>query len=172
MPETTLTPKEQFRLGFLLKCAELGLSANQIRERVEHLKRAQFILPPLPEAAKPATNSAADVARALLGATLAGAGKEKRAGWEDYAPGIGGLAKLFTGYPWLAGTLALAAGPVLGAATGYTAAKATEHRINPEDAKKYELIAAYQQQAERARRNAARVSFRPAAPRTRSPQLV
>lgn len=49
----------------------------------------------------------------------------------------------------------------LGMAGGGLAAKLTDSDADPELAKKYELIAAYRQQADRARRQAARVGYRP-----------
>lgn len=52
-------------------------------------------------------------------------------------------------------------GAGLGIAGGYGLAKMTEEDVDPEIVKKYEVIAALQQQAERARRQAARVSYRP-----------
>jgi hypothetical protein len=47
-----------------------------------------------------------------------------------------------------------------GAGVGYVGAKITDPPVDPDEAKKQELIAAYRQQADRARRTAARVGYR------------
>ena len=71
--------------------------------------------------------------------------------------------------PLAIGAAGLGASALGGAAVGHMGAKMTEDDTTPEDAQKQELIAAYQQQADRARRSAARFSYRSKSPR--SPQL-
>lgn len=113
-----LDQRQQFKLGFLLPCADAGLDVDQINQLIDHVL-------------------------------------EKRAwGWEGLYDRALGLAKgsLFT-----AGGLALGAG----AGTGYLAAKMTEPELDPEQIQKQELIAAYKQHTDRARRALANKSYRP-----------
>lgn len=70
------------------------------------------------------------------------------------------------------GALKILAGTTAGVAGGYGLAKLTEENVDPEMAKQYELIAAYRQQAERARRQAARADYRPAKTTPRMTQLT
>ena len=126
-----LTAKEQFRLGFLLRCAEEGLAPGEVKERVK------LAFPKIP--VKETVN----------------AGK--------------GLAGLMVKFPLLLGGLTLAGSAVGGAGLGYGAAKLNEENINPDEAKRQELIAAYRRHAERARSTAARTQHR--RPRPRGPQL-
>lgn len=113
-----MTPKELFRLGFLMECASAGLSAAQIREKAAALKQRV----------------------------------EKRAMPE--------WASMLWKAPLLAATLPPMAGAAAGAVGGYGLAKLTNEDADPETAKKYELLAAYRQQAERARRQTARLTYR------------
>lgn len=74
--------------------------------------------------------------------------------------GLGGVVSgLFSPMLQLGG-LQATIGAGLGVAGGYGLAKLTEEDVDPEMAKKYELIAAYRQQADRARRQAARLAYR------------
>lgn len=120
MPQ--LTPKENFRLGFLLRCAEEGLDADGIKERVKI---------------------------AIAGGFLQSAGN---------------LAKLVGTLPLHATGYGMAGGAILGGAAGYGLAKMQNSDVDPEEAKRQELIAAYKLQADLARRRAAQRSYRRMAP--------
>lgn len=123
---STLADKELFRLGFLLRAAEEGLTPEDIRGRVK-----------------------------------------KAAG------GLGGLAQgLLWDMPVNYSAAKLVGGAGLGALGGWALADATSKTIDPEDAKKYELIAAYRQQAERARQNISRLATQRPKPTFRAPQLT
>ncbi len=104
-----MTEREAFKFGFLLRCADEGLSPPQLQARI---KLAEGW---------------------LSGATNLGLG----------AAGLG-----------------LAASAGLGAGAGYLTARATEPDVDPEEAKMQELIAAYKQQADQARRTASRIGYR------------
>lgn len=123
-----MTPREIFKFGFLLRCADAGMTIEQTHELAKQLlqeKRAFDYLNPLKELATyPITT---------IGTALAGSG-------------------------------------ILGAAGGYTAAKMTDDDADPEEAKAQELVAAYKQYAEQARRNAARYRYRQ--PAVRRPRLA
>lgn len=122
-----LSSKEQFRFGFLLRCAEEGIGANEIRGRVKMAGPAR------------------DIAGTALNAL-----------------------KLWATIPLHIGTLGLGGAALAGSAGGYGLAKATEEEIDPEEAKRQELIATYQQQADKARRSMARQRYRgqtPVAPK-------
>lgn len=123
-----LSPKEQFRMGFLLRCAEEGIGATEIKGRV-----------------KMAVGPIRDIAGAALN-TL----------------------KLWATLPLHVGVLGLGGSALLGGAGGYGLAKATEEEVDPAEAKRQELIATYQQQADKVRRSMARQRYRgqtPAAPK-------
>ena len=115
-----MTPQEAFRFGFLLRCADEGLTAEQTGDRVKHA-----IWYPSP------------VRTARLFATLA--------------------------------LLGLVGAGAVGAAGGHGAGKLMEQEIDPEIAKRQELAATYQQQAQRLRRLHQQRYYRdaatPAAPR-------
>jgi hypothetical protein len=113
-----MTPKELFRLGFLMECASTGLSPAQIREKTAALKQSL----------------------------------EKKA--------IPEWASALWKAPMMAAALPPMAGAAAGAIGGYGLAKLTNEDADPETAKKYELLAAYRQQAERARRQSARLTYR------------
>ncbi len=122
-----LSPKEQFRFGFLLRCAEEGIGAAEINGRVKMAGTVRNI-----------ASTALD--------TL----------------------KLWATLPLHVGALGLGGSALLGSAGGYGLAKATEEEIDPAEAKRQELIATYQQQADKARRSMARQRYRgqtPAAPK-------
>ena len=126
-----LTPTQNFRLGFLMRCADEGLNRDQIRERVKF-------------------------AHAMTDFT-------KRAG------ALKDLIGAAVSYPLLAGGVALGGSAVAGSGLGYMAAKSQEQSVDPEEAKRHELMAAYQAQAERIRRKTQQMSYRQPKPRT--PQL-
>lgn len=125
-----LTPKEQFRLGFLATCADAGIPPDQISTHVDRVR--------------------------------------EKLGF-DWKSLLGPLRTALVDAPLTVGAVGLGASALGGATIGHIGAKMTEDETSPEDAQKQELIAAYQQQAARARRSAARFSYRSKTPR--SPQL-
>ena len=70
------------------------------------------------------------------------------------------------------GITGLAGSAVLGAGGGYLAAKMTETDASPEEAKTQELIAAYQQMADRARRSMQMRRYRQPTPSPTGPRLM
>ena len=123
---TTLTARESFRLGFLLRCAEEGCDAEEIQGRV------------------------------------------KLAGWWDETKGVGSvLAALAAGVvklPFQAAAYGIGASGLAGAAGGYGLAKMQAGSVDPEEAKRQELISAYRLQAELARRRSQQRTYRRGAP--------
>jgi hypothetical protein len=113
-----MTDRDAFKIGFLLRCAEEHLTAEETRGRI------------------------------------------KSAHWTGTVAGLGALG---------AGT-GLAASAGIGAGAGWLGAKLTEPDMDAEDAKMQELIAAFRQQADQAKRTAARIAYRtrPLRPRGRS----
>lgn len=132
-----MTPQENFRLGFLLRCAEEGCSPAEIEQRV----KLAFIVRGLEK-------------KANTPGTL-------RALWD--LGGAYGMAPLHTA------AIGIGGAGLLGAGLGYGAAKVQEEQVDPEEAKRQELIAAYKMQADRARRRAKQRGYRPSAPK--APQL-
>lgn len=130
-----LTQKDNFRLGFLLRCAEEGCDMHEIRERI---KTAEVFT-------KMAIGGWMDVARSLFNPA-----------WD--------AAKTIATVPVHATALGIAGAAGLGAAGGYGLAKFQNSAVDPEDAKRQELISAYQLQADLARRRAQQRSYRPKAP--------
>lgn len=126
-----LTEKEQFRLGFLACCAELGLTPDEVRENVK-------------------------VATTLV---------------KEGAYGLGDLLGLYWKIPLATAAYGLASSAGIGALGGHVAAKMTEQEVDPNEAKRQELLAVYRQQAERARRNAARIRYRQPKPAIKQPEL-
>ncbi len=126
-----MTELELFKYGFLLRCAEEGLTAEETASRIEqareHIKTA---------------NPAAGIAAA--GAGAAGSA------WLGNA-----LSKGIHGGLGLAG-LGLAGATGLGAGAGWLGAKMTEPDADPDEAKTQELIETYRLFAEQAKRNAQR----------------
>jgi hypothetical protein len=111
-----IKPLDAFKFGFLLRCAEEGLEAPQLQERIK-------------------LAGAGTMALGAAGSTL-GAGL--------------GLSKFLL----LGGIPALALGG--GAGLGYLGAKMGERDIDPDEVKVNELIATYQQQADKLRRSGTR----------------
>jgi len=127
-----LDQRQAFKFGFLLRCADEGLTPEQTQVRVKE---------------------ACDRLEQIKTANVLG--------------GIGGIGKFLMN----AGLLGLGGSAALGAAGGAGLASLMEEDADPEDVKRQELAAAYQQQAERIRRSMASHSYRPStAPR--KPSLV
>lgn len=130
-----LTRQDSFRLGFLLRCAEEGCTIQEVQDRVK-------------------------LASALL---------EKRA----FDSGVDGKDVMSTGWnaiktmatlPLHLSLYGIGAGAGLGAIGGYGLAKLQNSDIDPEEAKRHELMAAYKLQAEMARRRAQQYQYRQPTP--------
>jgi len=133
-----LTPTQNFRLGFLMRCADEGLNRDQIHERVKF-------------------------AHAITDFT-------KKAGeLSDLIKLPGQVLQSASGYGAMGLAAALGLSGVAGSGLGYMAAKSQEQSVDPEEAKRHELMAAYKAQAERIRRKTQQMSYRQPKPRT--PQL-
>lgn len=143
-----MTPHDAFKLGFLLRCAEEGCTPDEIRGRV---KTATL----LKQSAGPAITAGTGIGAKML-AKFKGLGKALPL-WAG-----------FTQLPYYATSLGLAASAATGAGAGYGLAKLQNQDVDPEEAKRQELIAAYKLQAELARQRASRRSYRqpiPSSPR-------
>lgn len=133
-----MTPQESFRLGFLTRCAEEGCDVEEIRGRVKLASALIKFADIIPREVRD------------LGS----------AGWA--------AAKGLMTLPLHATLYGMATSGALGAGAGYGLAKLQNADVDPEEAKRQELISAYQLQAELARRRAQQRSYRrqaPAAPR-------
>jgi hypothetical protein len=109
-----LTEKEAFKLGFLTHCADQGMNIEETRLAIRQTH--------------------AQLKQAGIGDFIGSAA----GGAKNLVKGI--LSKgLSLGVPTL-----LAAPPLIGAGIGLAAAKATEEDMDPEEAKKQELLAEYQ----------------------------
>lgn len=145
-----ISAKDAFRLGFLTRCAEEGLTGEALQQRIANAanteKTAGFWSYALPASALAAISAAvgyggkatADAARTA--ATI---------------PGIAGRAVAGLG------TGAAAAGLLGGGALGYGAAKMTEPEISDEDIKQQELAETYRIYADRARAKRRARKYRP-----------
>ncbi len=137
-----MTPEQAFKVGFLYKCAEDGLSMRETHARVKKAL-AEF---------KAGGNLAGLEKAAILPALAAGAG--------TIAGGTAGLAaRALTYAPSLLSTGAIlgAAAPIaLGAGGGYAAAKLTQDDKSDalENAKQDELLGEYERLTEAAKRRA------------------
>jgi hypothetical protein len=140
--------KDLFKLGFLTRCAEEGLTPQDVASRIENAasKSAstfwRFALPTagvglLSHILSSGQNASNAVNTAATGFDLAGRGA---------------LAL---------GTAAAGAGLLGGGALGYGAAKLTEPTITDEDIKKQELAETYRIYAERARAKRKVRKYRP-----------
>ncbi len=129
---STLTPAQMFKVGFLLRCADEGLSEEATAERVQ---TAQQFVDHI----------------------------EKQGGLGDAAVS---MAKFVKGL----GLWSLVGGGLVGGAGGYAAGVLTDEPTEPEEVKKQELIAAYQQHADQVRRQLTRGRYRDAG--LRKPQLA
>lgn len=136
-----LTPRQAFKFGFLLRCADENLNEEQTQARIKLANHAATPgAPPLyPE----------DVVRQEIAAW------QKQAFW-----GVGDTLKALVDAAGklTVGTLATAGGVGFGAGAGL--AQLTRGEADPEELKKRELIAAYKQQAENIRRQMAARSYR------------
>jgi hypothetical protein len=122
-----VTAKEAFRLGFLARCAEEGLTGDRLETRIKSAAEKQswgWLIP----------------------AAIAGAGAGglaiARGGLHDLASGAGTLAGLIP-----------AGGLLAGAGLGYGAAKMTEPNITDDDIKAQELADTYRIYADKAKAN-------------------
>jgi hypothetical protein len=121
-----MTPRENFKFGFLARCAEEGLDADGARDRA--LRGLMLV--------KAAEGGPLDVVwGGVKGLGSAGA---------TVARHLGGLALL--------GGVATPA--LIGGAAGLGLAGALEHEVDPTEVRNQELIAAYNYHADQARRRA------------------
>ena len=119
-----MLPSQMFKVGFLLRCADEGLSEEAIEERVQ--MALQFV------------------------------GHIEKQGLWGLGKGIKGVSDFAKGLVlW-----SLVGGGVAGGMGGYAAGALTDEPAEPEEVKKQELIAAYQQHADRVRRQLARGHYR------------
>lgn len=127
-----LTPKEAFRMGFLMRCAEEGCDMAEITSR---------------------TKFASDLRELTKKA-------DANALWQ--------LISNVSTLPLQISTVGLAAGALGGGAAGYGLAKLTNRPIDPEEAKRQELISAYKLQTDKIRQQMAMRQHRPSVPKTPS----
>jgi len=143
-----LSPSEAFKFGFLLRCADEGLDPAETSGRI---KLAAEFLRNIKET---------DFEKAAtIGGIATGIGK-----------GIGGLASLAKNL----GIVGLLGSGAVGLGGGYLAGRLTDKEVDPDEIKQQELIAAYQQEADRIRRAAKLRAYRnqQSSPRRpRSPSL-
>jgi hypothetical protein len=135
-----LTKEQKFKVAFLQKCAEDGLTIQETHQRVKqaavHLKAILAHVEQLPEHEK----------RAFLGAALQGGWNALKGvgGW-----GLGRIPGLLT----TLGAVGIAAPIIGGAGLGYAAAKGTApDKSVVEDAKQDEIVGEYERLAEEAKR--------------------
>lgn len=143
---SSMTPKEQFRAGFLLRCAEEGCSMADVQNRVK-VALLKDMLPGL------ATGGGIAAGQAAVGT----AGKVKDL-LVDYLKSP--IAMLGTG---IVGSAALGGG------AGHVLGKMHSEEVDPNELKQQELLQAYKTQAARIRQLAALKSPQPA---VRSPRLL
>jgi hypothetical protein len=137
-----MTPREGFKYGFLLRCAEEGLTAEEAEKR----------------AARGLEKQAED---SLLGKALGTVGGDVYSGVKGVATGIPGWVRDYG--PWALGLGALGVAGA-GGLTGHLLAKTQEGDIDPEEVQRQELIQAYQTQTELARRKAIMAAAQQAQP--------
>ena len=145
-----LTPKEQFRLGFLLRCAEEGCDAEAVRGRTKLAGELRELV-------------RLDVADDLREKTAVG-------GIGTLLGALGATVKGYAMAPLHLAAIGLGGAGLVGAGLGYGAAKLNDDDVDPEEAKRQELIAAYRMQADKARRRAARTGYRQ--PKLSAPSLM
>ena len=150
-----VTAKEAFRLGFLARCAQEGLTGEHLSARIKSAAEKQSILGMalLGLGAAGAyglasggiagvLNGAGTVAGLIPAGGLLGGAALARGGVRDLASGAGVLAGLIP-----------AGGLMAGAGLGYGAAKMTEPNITDSDIKAQELADTYRIYAEKAKAN-------------------
>jgi len=145
-----MTPTEQFRAGFLLRCAEEGCSMADVQLRV---KAASLKAAAIPLAAGFGTGAGVAGGQALMG-------------------GVGQMKDLL--FDYLKSPVAmLGAGTVLsagaGGLAGHTLGKLHSEEVDPKALQQQELLQAYKTQAARIRQLAA---LRNPQPAVRSPRLL
>lgn len=118
-----MTPVEAFTVGFLLKCAEDGLTPAQAEQRMERFTK---------QAADPGFMSR------IVGAVTSAPGKLLGAGKAVANTGLTGLNYGLKGL-----TLAGLAGGGAGVLGGYTLAQLNDDSISPDEVKNEELISEY-----------------------------
>jgi hypothetical protein len=124
-----VTAKEAFRLGFLSRCAEEGLTGEHLSARIKSAAEKQSFLPMIP------------LALGVLGTAGLGYGLVR-----------GGVDGVVDNASAMAGLIP-AGGLLAGAGLGYGAAKMTEPNITDEDIKSQELADTYRIYAEKAKAN-------------------
>ena len=117
---TAMTAQEQFRAGFLMRCAEDGCTMDDVRQRVKMAN-------PL-----------------LVGAGIAGG-----QGLVNAFSGAKNILYDYMKSPAYVAALGLTGATVLGGAAGHTLGKVQSQDADPEEMKKQELLQAYKTQASR-----------------------
>lgn len=164
-----MTPREGFKFGFLLRCADENLSEE---ETVERIKQANAIMSSIAVGAPPESDVTAPTPqrpkilprRAQPGSVVpTAAGTGSSIGSQDAAC----TTKVAAGLIDTAGNLAygtaiagLGLGALTGAAGGYGLAKALEPEGDANEQKQRELIDAYKVQTARVQQARARRGFR------------
>lgn len=147
-----ISSKDAFRLGFLTRCAEEGLTGDALTKRIANAanaeKTAAFWSVALPAGA---------IAAIAAAAGYGGKATADAARTAATIPGAVGRAAAGLG------TGAAAAGLLGGGALGYGAAKMTEPEISDDDIKQQELAETYRIYAERARAKQRARKYRPSA---------
>ena len=143
---SSMTPKEQFRAGFLLRCAEEGCSMADVQSRVKAASPAAIL---------PGVLTGAGVAGGT--AAIGGLGKAKDLLFDYLKSPIAMLG---------AGTVASAG---LGGVVGHGLGKLHSEDVDTNELKQRELLQAYRTQAARIRQLAALKNPQPA---VRSPRLL
>lgn len=144
---TEMTAKEQFRVGFLMRCAEEGCTVDDIRQRVKY---------------------AATLAPAA-GGFLTGGGLAAGLGTGEAAKQLPSLVGDYFKSPIATAAAMIAAGAGAGGLAGAGLGAMTSSDVNPEELKQKELLQAYKAQADRLRQLAATQKQQPA---VRSPRLL
>lgn len=142
---SSMTPKEQFRAGFLLRCAEEGCSMADVQARVK------------------------TAVAAVLPGLLTGAGV---AGGQAAIGGLGKAKDLLVDYlksPMALLGAGIVGSAALGGAGGHGLGKLHSEDVDPNELKQQELLQAYRTQAARIRQLAALKNTQPA---VRSPRLL
>lgn len=142
-----VTAKEAFRLGFLTRCAEEGLTGEALSARITAAGEKQAYFWPIALG----TGAAYALSRLLESGSNAATAASGLARVPE-ALGRGALAL---------GGAAGAAGLLGGSALGYGAAKMTEPEVSSDDIKQQELADTYRIYAERAKAKRKARKYRP-----------